>query len=251
MLRKQPYHFVCSGMNEDKKNELRNKIMAVINKRGVAMRPRWHFLLLSALATAGVLILVIALLYIASLALFFVREGGGWYAPAFGGRGWAVLLRSAPVLLLILIALFAVLLEILVRRYSFAYRAPLLISLGGILGLVFIGGFALAQTSLHRRLESEARHGHLPPPMGMWYGKPFRGPRPGDMYRGVITVRNVDNFMILDTDGAGTSTVKLTRKTRLPYGEDFGLGDMVIVIGDMEGTSTIRAYGVRKVDGDQ
>jgi hypothetical protein len=235
-------------MTDDNINELREKIMSAIHKRGVAMRPRWHFLLLSALATAGVLILVIALLYVASLALFFVRESGGWYAPAFGGRGWGVLLHSAPVLLLVLIALFAVVLEILVRKYSFAYRAPLLISLGGMLGLVFVGGFVLAQTSLHRRLEFEARHGRLPPPMGMWYDKPFRGERPGDMYRGVIIQRSAENFVMLDADGVGTSTVTLTRKTRLPYGEDFGPGDMVIVIGDSDGTNTIRAFGVREIN---
>lgn len=238
-------------MTEDNINELRNKIMRTIQHRGVAMRPRWHFLLISALVTAGVLILVIALLYIASLALFFVRESGGWYAPAFGGRGWFVLLHSAPVLLLVLIALFAVVLEILVRKYSFAYRAPLMISLGGILCLVFIGGFVLAQTSLHRRLEFEARHGHLPPPMEMWYQKPFRGPPPGDMFRGIVVMRDGDKFLFVSSEGAGTSTVQITPKTRLPFGEDFGPGDMVIIIGDPNGTNTIRAFGVRRVDDDQ
>jgi len=60
-----------------------------------------------------------------SRAFFFLREGGAWYAPAFGGRGWFVLLHSAPLLLLFLVAVFALILEILVRKYSFAYRAPL------------------------------------------------------------------------------------------------------------------------------
>src|SRR4051812_20426275 len=104
-------------MNEnmnDKVNDLREKVMQAIQKRGVSMRPRWHFLLLSALMAAGALILVIALLYVASLALFFLRENGVWYAPAFGGRGWFALVHSAPVFLLVLVAVFALLLEILV-----------------------------------------------------------------------------------------------------------------------------------------
>jgi hypothetical protein len=229
-------------------DDFRNKVMAMIEKKGVAMRPRWHFILLSALVTAGVLILVIALLYVVSLAFFFLREGGALYAPVFGGRGWFVLLHSAPLLLLVLVAVFALILEILTRKYSFAYRAPLTMSLGGILVVVFVGGFALAQTSFHRRMEFEAHHGHLPAPMGFWYSNMFRPPPPGDMLRGVIVSEVSGGFVIVGSDGEGTSTVELTRQTRLPYGEDFAPGDMVIVIGDADGTNTIRAFGVRTIE---
>lgn len=232
-------------------DDFRNKVMAMIEKRGVAMRPRWHFLLVSALAAAGVLLLIVVLLYVASLALFFLRENGVWYAPAFGGRGWFALLHSAPVLLLVLVALFALLLEILVRKYSFAYRTPLTMSLGGILVIVFVGGFALAQTSFHRRMESEAHRGHLPPPMGFWYGDTFRPRPPGDMHRGVIVIQQPGGFVMVSPDGGATSTVEVTPQTRLPYGEDFSPGDMVIVIGDSDGTDTIRAFGVRSVENNR
>ena len=231
-------------------SDFKDKVMQAIQKRGVAMRPRWHFFLVSALVVAGVLILVVALLYITSLALFFMRESGGWYAPVFGGRGWFILLHSAPLLLIILVALFAILLEILVRQYSFTYRAPLTVSLGGIILLVFFGGFVLAQTSFHHRMEFEAHHGHLPPPMGFWYGKTFRAPAPGDMRRGVVVVREPGGF-VMYSDDDGTSTIRLTPQTRLPYGEDFSPGDFVIVVGDASGTDAIRAFGVREVSPGQ
>ncbi len=230
--------------------KLRESVMSLIQKQKVAMRPRWHFLLLSALVTAGVLILVIALLYIVSLAFFFMRENGGWYAPVFGGRGWFVLMHSAPILLLVLVAFFAGVLEILVRKHSFAYRASFTMSLGGILVLVFAGGFAIAQTSLHRRLEFAARHGQLPPPVGMWYGVPMRPQKPADIYRGIIVAEDSNHFMLVEKDGSGTSTILITPKTRFPYGEDFATGDMIVVIGDQEGTGTIRAFGMRKIEGE-
>jgi len=229
-------------------DDIRDKVMLMIEKRGVMMRPRWHFILLSALAAAGALILIVALLYVISLAFFFLREGGMLYTPAFGGRGWFELLRSAPLLLIVLVAIFALILEILVRRYSFAYRAPLTMSLGGILLLVFVGGFVLAQTSFHRSMEFAAHRGHLPPPVGFLYGQTFRPPRPDDMHRGVIITQSTGGFVMVDADGDGTSTVELTPQTRLPYGEDFAPGDMVIVIGDPVGTDTIRAFGVRTME---
>jgi hypothetical protein len=147
-----------------------------------------------------------------------------------------------------LVAVFALLLEILVRKYSFAYRSSLTVSLGGILLLVFVGGFALAQTSFHRRMEFAAHHGNLPPPIGILYGNAFRQRPPGDMYRGVIVAQKQGGFVMIDPDGNATSTVEITPKTRLPYGEDFTPGQMVIVIGDPDGTGTVRAFGIRTIE---
>lgn len=229
-------------------DDLKDKVMHIIEREGVSMRPRWHFVLMSALVATGALTLLIALLYIISLGLFFLRENGVWYLPAFGGRGWFALLHSAPLLLMVLVAVCALILEILVRKYSFAYRAPLTVSFGGILLLVFIGGFALAQTSFHRRMEFAARHGYLPPPVGFWYGDTFRQPPPQDIHRGIILMRESNGFVLQSDSGAGTSTVEITPRTRLPYGEDFSPGSVVIVLGDADGTDTIRAYGVRRIE---
>ena len=172
----------------------------------------------------------------------------------FGSRGWFELLHALPLTLLLLILVYAIILEILVRKYSFAYRRPLTASLGGIVLLVLGGGFVLAQTSLHRNLAFEERHGRLPPPLGMWYKEPFRSSTHGNIHRGTIIVREpVDEslvptrFVIFDSHD-GTSTVLLSPGTRFPYGEDFGRGDIVIVIGDSEGTSTMRAFGVREIE---
>jgi hypothetical protein len=149
---------------------------------------------------------------------------------------------------LVLVAIFALLLEILVRKYSFVYRSSLMVSLGGILMLVFVGGFVLAQTSFHRRMEFAAHHGGLPPPIGVLYGGTFRQRPPGDMYRGVVVAQQSGGFVMVDPDGNATSTVEITPKTRLPYGEDFPPGTTVIVIGDSDGTGTVRAFGIRTIE---
>ena len=225
----------------------RGKIMNVIHKGQVHMRPRWHFILYSAFAVVGTVIVFLTVLYAASLAVFFLRESGAFFAPSFGPRGWFVLLRNLPWLLIILILVFIALLQILVSRYSFVYRKPLVVSLIGIVALIFVGGFAIAQTSFHHRLFQGARHGHLPSPMGMLYGSGLRPHRDGEMYHGRITRMIPNGFVLADIEGEGTSTIVITPQTRLPYGADFSADDLVVVIGDEVATGTVQAFGVREI----
>src|SRR4051812_39374071 len=88
------------------------RIMDAIRAGRVRMRPRWHFILFSAFAIIGTLLVFLTLLYIASLAVFFTRESGAYFAPSFGSRGWMVLLHSLPWMLIVLVAVFVVILQL-------------------------------------------------------------------------------------------------------------------------------------------
>jgi hypothetical protein len=235
-------------MNEQHKKIAGEDVMKAIRDGHVHMRPRWHFLLLSALSITGAFIVLLTLLYVTSLGFFFLRDSGAWYAPSFGTRGWFGLLHSLPWLLILFVAIFIVILELLVRRYTFVYKKPLVISVIVILALVFLGGLAIAQTPLHRMLMLSARRGSLPPELSAMYGHPLRTPPPSDMFNGQIVGLSKSGFVIVDEGGAGTTTVVLTPETRLPYGEDFTLGERVVVVGDVSATGTVRAFGVREID---
>jgi hypothetical protein len=226
---------------------VRAKVMETIQKGEVRMRPRWHFLLISALALAAAFIVLFALAYVVSLVVFFLRESGAWFLPGFGGRGWFDFFRSLPWLVVALLGVFVFVLEVLVRRHAFVYKKSLLVSALGIVLVICAGGFVIAQTSLHRGLAFLARSGQLPPPIRQWYRPPFRM-HPDDVYRGVILSIHKDGFTIADY-GAGTTTVVITPQTRLPEGADFVPGDMVVVIGDRSAaTDTVSAFGVREVE---
>ncbi|HUO55831.1 MAG TPA: hypothetical protein VMU27_00110, partial [Candidatus Paceibacterota bacterium] len=164
------------------KTSLKQGVMEAIQKGRIRMRPRWHFVLFSSLATLGVLIMFLAVLYIASLSIFFLHDSGAWFAPRFGGRGWWSLLQSLPWLLITLLIVFICVLQIAVRRYEFVYRRPLLISAAAILAIVFIGGFAIAETPLHRQMEFYAHHNELPPPLSLAYGAPLHMPAPPGIF---------------------------------------------------------------------
>lgn len=221
--------------------------MDAIHKGRVQMRPRWHFILLSTLTIVGAFIVLLTLLYVASLAVFFLRDSGVWFAPEFGVRGWLALARSTPWLLVLFIIVFVAVLETLVRHYRFIYRTPLLASVVVIFVIVALGGFAISQTRFHRSLAHGPRPGENSPLAFLYHG-PLRMPRPPDAYHGEILDLTQNGFIMVDEDDAGTTTVVVTPRTRLPNGSDFGVGERVIVIGDSIATSTVRAFGIRDID---
>jgi hypothetical protein len=233
-------------MNHDE-HTLRVQVMDAIHKGRVHMRPRWHFILHSAFGIVGSLLVFLTLLYVASLAVFFTRESGAFFAPSFGLRGWFVLLHGLPWLLIFLLVIFVILLELLVRRYAFVYRKPMLASIVGIVVLIAVGGLLIAQTPFHRQLFLSARHEGLPPPIGMLYGHAMRPPRGGEVYHGTITSMTSSGFVLSDIEGEGTTTIVITPQTRLPYGADFVLGDMVVVVGDETATNTVQAFGISEI----
>lgn len=232
-------------MNMPTHNEsVHARVMDAIRHGKVQMRPRWHFVLMSALSILGVCIVALTLLYASSLVFFVLRESGVWFAPSFGMRGWFDLLRMVPWLLLGFVLVFLLVLELLVRRYAFVYKKPLVVSALSIVALVVVGGFLLAQTPLHPQLMREARRGGLPQPFSAMYAPP---PAPPDVYHGRITSLTPDGFELFDEGTDSTTSVVLTPHTRLPYGSAFKVGDPVIVIGDMA-SGTVRAFGVRGID---
>lgn len=229
-------------------DEIKQTIMRSIRSGDLHMRPRWHFILKSALFALGVLIFVLALAYAVSLVVFFLERSGAWFVPAFGGRGWIEFFRSIPWLLIILIALFAIVLEILVRRYSFAYRKSILTTGAVVLAIVFVGGFVISLTPLHRDLEIIARRHLLPEPLGSMYRPPFRM-RDESIFRGVVASSSGTGIAIVDRNG-GTTTVLITNSTRLPYGRHFEEGTTVVVVGDRVATGTVQAFGIRDIAAD-
>jgi len=224
---------------------LQSVVMNKIHAGGVHMRPRWQFVFISALYLLGALITLLAILYLASLSVFLLRDSGVWFAPTFGARGWFALAHSLPVYMILFVVLFVLLLQFLVRRYAFVYKRPLLASLATIVLVVLVGGFFISQTSLHHDIAQYARGVGAPPPLGALYGRP---PHPDGFFPGTIVATSSTGFVIKDPDGDRTLTVMIDRHTQLPDADDFQVGSRVLVIGDQMASDTIKAFGVKGID---
>lgn len=233
--------------NEANKKTIQDHILEAAKSGRVRMRPKWHFVLKAALGLVGGVMLVLVLVYLSSFIIFVLRRTGVLFAPGFGSRGWYDFFASLPWVLILLAVVFIVILELLVRHYSFAYRRPLLYSVLGIVLVVFAGGIMLEHTPLHGRLFRYARENRLPPPMGHFY-RGFGMQRFNDVHRGTV-VSSTDRGFIMEDVRGETSTVVISPRTRLPLGADFAVGDTVVVFGEQDGTA-IRAFGIREVDAE-
>jgi len=228
------------------KSSIADLVLEKIKTGQAEMRPRWHFVLRTLLLVLGVVILWIALLYLASFILFVLRETGVLFIPSFGFRGIGVFLLSLPWFLILLVALFVVVLEILVTRYSFAYRKPLLYSVGGILFFVVSGGVVVSSLGFHQGFSRYAKEGRVPV-AGEFY-RSFEH-RPNDnIFPGTIVILSRDGFHLRDLHEEEFDII-VTAHTGFPFGVDFEEGDKVVVFGDRKGTSTVvEAVGVRRMD---
>ncbi|MBS3903087.1 MAG: hypothetical protein KGZ30_04600 [Anaplasmataceae bacterium] len=234
--------------HQEHKNCARHGVMQIIEEGKIAMKPRWHFVLKTSLVILGGILITLALLYLTSFIIFILWYTGAWFVPIYGVKGLISFLLAAPWLLVALVVVFLWILEILFRHYSFAYRRPLLYSTLSVLGLVLVGGFTVAQTSLHENLLEQARRDRLPV-AGPLY-RSFGLGNISDIHRGVIDQMIDDGFIISNRRNESVE-VQLTPQTRFPFGTDFETGDFVVIFGERN-NGQVTALGVQKVgDGER
>jgi hypothetical protein len=230
--------------NKKEEKKIEHDVLTAIASGRVKMRPRWKFILEATLLGVGAILVFLILLYLVSFILFILHENGAWFVPDFGAPGWFALFRRLPWILIGFAALFIAILEVLVRRYSFAYQRPLLATVLWMVGIVLVGGAVISATRFHNILFAFARHNTLPVIGGMY--RQFGMPGFDDIHRGEILTMASGTFVIQFDDG-DTSTVLVMPDTRLPLGEAFQIGNTVVVFGPENFNRVIPAFGIQQI----
>ncbi len=228
---------------DEKSKKLQDKIFDAIKKGEVVMRPRWHFVLKTILITLGVVILSLVTIYLTSLIIFGLRETGIIFAPGLGLRGLFVFARALPWVLIILVGIFLIVLELLVKKYSFAYRKPLLFSVCGILAVVCITGWVLTRTPMHGAIMQRMDHFNIPV-VGHAY-RDIREPMFHDAEMGKIMVITPMGFD-MENPRKEIIIVSVTPNTRIFRQVQLKRGDYVMVIGPRIG-DMVEAFGIREI----
>jgi hypothetical protein len=236
--------FFNKADNNSQKSLITGKVLEKIKSGRVKMRPKAHFVLKTALVALGFILIILFLLYLISFIVFTLRMSGIWFAPGFGFYGIKIFLFSLPWLLILIAIILIIVLEILVKYFSFAYRRPILYSILGIIALVFLGSFVINQTKIHPCLFQKAQERNLPV-AGKFY-RDFGAGKFRNAHRGVVSETTEKGFKI-ETPRNETLNIIITPETRFPFGKDIEENDNVMILGERD-NCTVRAFGVRKVD---
>jgi len=228
-----------------KDNTPAQKIIEAIDKGKVAMKPRWHFVARSILFGVGLTLAIITTIYIASFAMFVLKQTGIWFIPSFGGFGWYILLGRLPWTLIVVSIIFMGVVELFVKKYTLGYRYPLLYSALGVIVIALIGSSIIDQTKIHSKIFSFAKDGNMPIAGGLY--KEYGMKRPPDIQIGTI-IEITDYGFVLEDPRAEVMQISTSSKTRFPLGYDFVIGDRVVVFGEKDQTSKVNALGVKKID---
>ncbi len=223
---------------------LKDSILTPIEDGKVKMRPRWYFFVLATLYLVGVILWILFLLYLVSFIIFILDQNSIWFLPGFGFRGIHEFLTSLPWILIFLAIPLIIILEILVKRYSFVYRRPLIYSIIGIVAFSMIGGFVVAMTPFHNGLLGQAEKKRLPFAGGLYryYGIPNKR----NLVIGNITKITNNEYHIKGTRGEITN-ILVKPQMHFSSGMNFVVGDKIIVFGKFEGDA-IEAFGIKKIN---
>ncbi len=231
-------------MEETKNNSIKENLFKRIEKDNVKMRPNSYFLAKSALATLGIVIIIASVVYLVSFVFFVLERNGAWVLTSFGWKGVVIFLMSFPWILGLAVLVFIISLELLVKRVTLAYRAPIVYSMLGIVAVVFTIGFAVSKTSVHHGLYRKSRNGNVP--------------IAGSLYKhyGTIKFHNTliglvsgikDGKLLVETLEGDIVAVSGISDFDFPQIRNIKVNDAIIVIGLRDGLE-IKASDIRKID---
>lgn len=233
---------------EEKNEQLNKDIISQIKEKKVGMKPHWFFVLKTILGAAGAFLVSLCLIFLTSFIFFGLRKSGVLFAPEFGARGFFLFIMSLPWVLILISTVFLAVLQILIKKYSFIYRKPVVYSLAGlvvatILICLVIPSFAL-HNSIFKSYRPDEREGELPT-VGRFY-RNFGVPRPPEILRGVVVDFSTGTLVVVSEDGV-TSSVVVSGFTRISPDAILKSGEELLILGPRSTSGVIKAFGIREI----
>jgi len=230
---------------------LKEKLLQDIKEGKVAMTPRVYFTVRFAALVATALSILVVTIFIVNFISFSVRISMSDSLLGFGPRGFSAFLWHFPWPFLLADIGLIILLQHLLRHFSFGYRIPVLYVVGALIAFAAIFGIVMDRATPLNDMLHERREKLPPGARGM-----YEGVRPPPKGSGICRCKilsiegNVLQVEDIRPDGGATTTltVVLPIDSRRATTTGLSVGDVVFIAGEEEG-GVIEAFGVKKADG--
>ena len=217
-------------MSQDKKIDLKAKVMRKIRDGKINFRSRYIFLAKKLGLGGGLtLSLILAVLFL-NLTFFGVKATGSLEFLSFGTKGILAFLESFPYHWILIGLAFFVFASIILSRYDISYKRPFRVVLAILLLSVFVVGAIISVSGVNEAIEDRVNQGHFP------LMRPFYRRMHG-MWRnallGEVAEVKSDGLMV-EIAQEKTVFIKFTENTLFPAESVFSKGDYIRVLGEWE-----------------
>ena len=221
-----------------------SEVLDLIKEGRVKMKPKAYFIMKTSLLCLAVAALGLFIFYLVSFIIFALKASGAVFLPSLGLAGLAELLLSLPWLLIFAAVFLLVVLEILVKHFSFVYRRPVLYSLAALLCFVAFGSFVVAKSGLHDNLFLRAQNNNLPL-VGVIYHN-LDVSKHHRWCQAMVLCFPADGWVLVQEASGRQIRIVTTTQTFFPFGQQIERGDILIILGD-KNEDVVRVNAVRKV----
>ena len=228
-----------------KEPDIQKSVLDKIRAGGVPMRSRSYFILRTVLVGLAGAVLLAGAFFALSFVFFSVHESGVRFLLEFGEQGLTAFITLFPWTSLLISLALLVILELLMRQFTPAYRFSLLRIFLWVLVIGVAGGTLLGFTPLHPLLLSAADNDQLPI-LGPLYEQVHDSHIDRGVYRGNV-VSVAESYFIISHNDTDRDSDEGVWNVVPPEGFDLGtlsVGNKVYVAGRLQ-HGVVYAYGVR------
>jgi len=211
-----------------KKHSIAKKVISKVKSGQVKMKSKTYFILKTILFSLITLFTALFVVFFISFIIFNLKISGVWFLPIFGFKVIGIFLISLPWFLILTAIALIIVLEMFVKKFSFAYRRPILYSVLAIIAFVILGSFVITRTQIHSDFFWRAQEGKLP-----IAGKFYRGfgtPKLSNAHKGIVFDVK-DNSFYLKTFNGEILTVIIDSNTKFPLSKSINKNDKIMILG--------------------
>ncbi len=224
------------------KKTIEEKILIQIKEHGIKQKPKWQFALHTFFLSAMMLSALILTLYLVAFISLVGDEHELINIFGLGPQFTMVFLKAVPWMLISLLVLIFIVLQILIRYFSFGYKHSVLATLSVTFVLVLVINFILGAFDPRHTIARFGERGNIP--LLKEVHSTFRNEKQRDTLRGIITNISGNTYTLETTRGSTTVTFFVASTTHIISEEGPKLGDMVFVVAPRKG-DTLQATIIR------